>query len=153
MNTTLCNISSKFFKLLNVNIIIPKCYEDNPKVMTGEKFKEKYPNYKPMKILNTKMKHYGYQYKIGINIDILPFNPTGENSAGGLYFTNEENIHRFIDYGENVAYINILNNSLIYLESDRKYKADRFEITKIISLEEYINNSSDEIKLNIIKYY
>ncbi len=46
-------------------------------------------NMKYYRLTNEIELHRGMQYKTGINTDILPFNPSGECSAGGLYFLSE----------------------------------------------------------------
>ena len=50
------------------------------------------------KILNKKENHYGLQYQTGLNEDILEFNPSGDCTSGGIYFTRED-IFAFLDYG------------------------------------------------------
>lgn len=53
------------------------------------------------KITNEKENHYGFQYKNGLNILIEEFNSSSFNSCckGGFYFTDINNILKFVDYG------------------------------------------------------
>ena len=53
------------------------------------------------KITNTNENHIGFQYQDGLNILKEEFNDNPNKSccAGGLHFTNAENIFKFLDYG------------------------------------------------------
>ena len=42
------------------------------------------------KITNEKEVHRGIHYKTGLNIDIQPFNPSGNGTKGGIYFARED---------------------------------------------------------------
>ena len=41
------------------------------------------------KFTNKDEYHHGLPYHDGVNIDIVPFNPSGECSSGGMYFFDE----------------------------------------------------------------
>jgi len=82
------------------------------------------------KILNGSTTHNNFKYQIGLNIDILPFDPTGSCKSGGLYFADEFHIMEFISFGMFIATIKINNNEPVYFENN-KYKVHQFTITKI----------------------
>jgi len=42
------------------------------------------------KFTNKQENHNGLQYHDGLNIDILPFNPSGDCESGGIYFARED---------------------------------------------------------------
>ena len=112
--------------------------------LSGKDFKKKFPDYKPCKIIGNNENNF--QYKLGLNTDTKPFNPTGTCKEGGLYFIDEKNLNEYIQrhfavyrgqrkiyfsqYGDKVATIEIPNDSKIYMEGC-KCKADKFNITKI----------------------
>ena len=50
------------------------------------------------KIVNPKG-HTGMIYKNGKNVDVLPFNPSGDCEPGGIYFSRED-IFLFLDIGK-----------------------------------------------------
>lgn len=77
-------------------------------VISGKNFNEKY-NCKFYKITNETEIHHSFQYKDGLNIDILHFNPTSKCSAGGLYFADINNIFNFLDFG---IYIRVATSRL-----------------------------------------
>lgn len=83
------------------------------------------------KILNEEENHYGMQYKTGLNVDILPFNPTGECTGGGIYFTRED-IFAFVQYGVWVRKVTIPENDEIYEDpgKPKKWKAHRIILGK-----------------------
>lgn len=90
------------------------------------------------KLLNEKMNHYGFQYKLGLNIDTEEFNPSDSCKKGGLYFTTKEHLHKFFYCGIYVAEIEIPSDARVYADpSSDKWKADKLIITKIIPVEEY----------------
>ncbi len=56
-----------------------------------------------VKVLRSDLTHNDYKYKVGLNKDKLPFNPTGSCKPGGLYFTTFANVMNFLDYGTLIA--------------------------------------------------
>ena len=79
------------------------------------------------KILNKLEKHHKLQFKTGLNIDPIPFNPSGSCEPGGLYFSRED-ILAFIDYGLWVREVRLPQDAQIYEDpspSPKKWKADK----------------------------
>ena len=76
------------------------------------------------KILNKEEKHYDMQYKTGLNTDILPFNPTGDCQAGGIYFASCD-ILGFLEHGNYIREVTLLGNEEVYENPGfpTKYKA------------------------------
>ena len=58
----------------------------NSQLLDGQSFNEKYQGKIFVKLTNREENHRGYQFKTGLNIDKLPFNPKGECQSGGIYF-------------------------------------------------------------------
>ena len=112
------------------------------------------------KLTNREEKHRGMQYKTGMNIDILPFNPTGECSEGGLYFFSETQLIYHDIYCEESAWIREVSfegigGIDIYVERD-KYKTNKFVLgkrQKFVSnrLERYIRFDNENIITEIKK--
>ena len=75
------------------------------------------------KILNEKENHKGFQYKTGLNVDTIPFNPTGDCQPGGLYFARE-NILGFLKYGVWLREVTLPEDAQVY-ENGGKWKADK----------------------------
>jgi hypothetical protein len=50
------------------------------------------------KITNENECHRGLQYHDGLNIDTVPFNPSGDCEPGGIYYAKED-ILAFVSYG------------------------------------------------------
>jgi hypothetical protein len=122
------------------------------KTMTGKKFKELYPDKLFYKITNELECHNNFQYKDGLNEDIIKFNPSGKCESGGLYFAELNDIAYWIDYGVNIRRVVILDDSLVYIE-EKKFKTNKFYLNKKISLVnfEYLHNY-DFCKLAVYKY-
>ena len=65
------------------------------RVYSGEEFKKRC-NRVLYRITNPKENHRGFQYKTGLNIDTLRFNPDGECNPGGLYFFDQTQLKQYI---------------------------------------------------------
>ena len=102
------------------------------------------------KILNISLNHHGFQYKEGLNIDILPFNPHGDCEPGGLYFTDKEHIFEYIDFGTLIADVEVPDDAQVY-KNGTKWKADRIILSNIRHIKEFISSLSHE-ELFLIKY-
>jgi len=83
------------------------------------------------KILNKYLNHHGFQYQVGLNVDTRPFNPQGKCQPGGLYFTDLDNVAKFIEYGCHVAEISLPEGEEIYKDPEGdKQKAHQIIINK-----------------------
>ena len=88
-----------------------------------------------LKVLNSSMNQYGFQYKEGLNEDTREFN-LKENSFG-LHFANERSIMGFLDYGDDlIAEVDVpIGEPIVMFESENgrgtKYKAKRIILTNI----------------------
>jgi len=76
------------------------------------------------KITNEEEKHNGLQYKTGLNVDPLPWNPSGDCAPGGIYFSRED-ILAFIEYGSWIRKVDIQEGVEIYENpgEPKKWKA------------------------------
>ena len=95
-------------------------------ILSGSEFNEKYSNTEFYKVLHKDYKHYGFTYQHGLNVDHLPFNPSGMCSSGGLYFTEVDKLSYWIGLKSvYIAKVTIPSNASVYVEKD-KFKADQF---------------------------
>ena len=99
-------------------------------LLTGKEFTNHYnkSDTKFYKILKEDLIHNNYQFVNGINIDPIPFNPDGECSKGGFYFTEYNKIACWLEYTDDLTYIadvKIPDNAQVYVE-ENKFKADKF---------------------------
>ena len=119
-------------------------------VYAGIEFKKKYGNIF-YKILREDLTHHHFTFKEGVNIDTKKFNPSGSCSKGGIYFANYENICDYLDYGTNVCSVNILDDSLVYVEN-KKFKADKIDITNIclLSDSDLFSNKTELEYINMV---
>ena len=125
-------------------------------MISGKAFKSQYPTKKFYKLTTETENHNGFKFKDGLNTDIHPIN-TNNCSEGGLYFTDENNISRWMWYGNKIMKwireVEILNDSLIFVEND-KYKTDKFILKqkKYLYEDEEICNSAVQQNGNSLKY-
>ena len=115
------------------------------------------------KFLNNDLKHYGFEYGLGLNTDTKPFNPNGDCLGGGLYFCEESKCHNhYGSYGTKIALIEIPDDARVYIEHN-KFKSDRLFIKEILdfatigdsfwiniipndcSVLQYVKNQTDDI--------
>ena len=112
-------------------------------VLTGQQCNQQYPEKLFVKLTNELENHNGYQFKTGLNIDPIPFNPCGTCQPGGIYFCLLEKIHIWLNYnGDPMIYcrlVTIPDDALVYVE-ENKFKADRMILSdrqKISDLEQW----------------
>ena len=121
----------------------------NYKTIKGAEFKRKFPKYQAMKFIGNNFKNFAY--KIGINSNSEPFNPSGACIGKGLYFVDESEIFNYcVTYGDKIAIIKLLDNEDIYVEDD-KCKTNSFEITEITEIAEYFKRLTPDKKLSTVK--
>ena len=79
------------------------------------------------KIINKNKCHHKLRHKVGLNIDPLPFNPSGSCEAGGIYFASENILHFLKDDSKYIVKITIPDDAKVYKDpgSLEKWKADR----------------------------
>src|SRR5271155_5546491 len=77
------------------------------------------------KATNREEKHYGMSYATGINRDVLPWDPSGSCSAGGIYYSDEQNIFAHL-YGKHwLREVTLLPESRTYADPEGgKWKTD-----------------------------
>jgi hypothetical protein len=95
------------------------------------------------------MKHHGFEYKLGWNIDTLPFNPSGLCSYGGLYFTDLCHLHEYVTYGDIIATVHLLPTEKVYTEY-HKYKAHLIFISKMELINDFMNRQSYNVQFDSI---
>jgi hypothetical protein len=100
----------------------------------GRVFNEVYYDITFYKVLPESMvnERRPFTYQVGLNVDHIPFDPTGECKPGGLYFTERRWIQHFFYYGGKIAEVHIPDDAKVYIELF-KYKASKIVLTKIVA--------------------
>lgn len=101
------------------------------KTLTGFEFNKVCGTKKLYKFTNEKENHHGYQYKDGLNVDTISFNPSGACQAGGLYFATEDHYYSFAGYGSNLREVTIPDDARVYIEKGAM-KANKIFLAKKI---------------------
>jgi len=112
-------------------------------MISGREFNRLYRGVKLYKFTNLSENHNGFQFKTGLNIDTVPFNPTGNCEPGGIYFTEAKfaNMWKFIHtYCRDVT---IPDDAQVYAEY-MKFKADKLILgpRRLISSDHYEDDIS-----------
>ncbi len=112
------------------------CEDDvtEQKYISGQEFNQLTKGKIFVKILAIDLIHRGFTYAQGLNIDTVKFNPTGSCRAGGLYFSDIENIDGYFSYGSKYSFVCIPDDARVYTE-DKKYKADKIYLEDIQCVE------------------
>ena len=129
---------------------IPAQYTTEPilRVYNGYEFKLIYGSqfYRP---LRNNLNHNGFQWKIGLNIDTQPFDPTGTCKSGGLFFQNFQHLPKYLMAGrytykpcEFVGSISVPDNARVCVIEDvvsggSKFKADQLYLNSYVKIEEF----------------
>ena len=105
------------------------------------------------KILAKDMIHNGFEYKPGLNVDRIPFNPDSKCAPGGLYFSDLENIHKFFGYGPLIARVTLPPDARVIRESKDKLKADKIILSDIGPIVQ--SSIFDDISnaINMLRHY
>ena len=82
------------------------------------------------KIMSKNETHNGLKYKTGLNRDPLPFNPHGDCTPGGIYYTDAKNIFYFLSYGPWTREVTLPKDARIYQNpgTPLKWKADKVRL-------------------------
>jgi hypothetical protein len=82
---------------------------------------------KYFKIANSTKGNHGLFYHEGINVDPLPFNPQGDCTSGGLYFSSEDILY-FFDMGNTVYEVKPIGEIYENPDTPKKWKAHSLEM-------------------------
>lgn len=130
--------------LTNTNYIDITKYERM--VLKGDEFNRLFNNIDFIKLTNSDEIHNDFQFKDGLNVDIIPFYPHNDCEPGGIYFTNKLYAGRWITYKSIITKymrkVIIPDNAKVYIEDRHKFKADRLILgpRKLISKDIYISS-------------
>src|SRR3990172_5198058 len=92
------------------------------------------------KVLRSDLTHHGFKYQKGVNTDTIPFNPVGSCVPGGIYFTDADHIHEFLDHGSLIATVEIPEGTETVKDGLNKWRTHSINI---------IDYTSDLSKLDI----
>lgn len=96
----------------------------------------------------------GFHYRRGLNVDFVPFNPTGSCVAGGLHFTTPNNLFRYLYHGPFVAEVTVPRDALIYRDPlEPKFKADKLFVNSIQPLKKFHLWKDLTWCRNVLMYY
>jgi len=96
----------------------------------GKQFNELNTNTKFYKFMYDDLKHYNFEYKIGLNINTEQFDPS--TSGKGLYFCCESQCHLYWHlYGTKLASVQIPDDARVHV-GQNDFKTDRLIITDIV---------------------
>ena len=99
--------------------------------------------------------HYGVKYRLGLNIDPLPFNDDKDDECvkSEIHFSDLDNIFSYFHCGDYVAEVSIPADAKVCCNNSwDKARADKIIINKIMSKEEFISWLIDSEQFNWEEY-
>jgi hypothetical protein len=104
------------------------------------------------KVINSNYVQKGFKYQLGLNVDTVPFNPSGSCNPGGLYFATALNLPAFFKYGTLIVKVTIPDKAKVHVEKN-KIKADMIEINDPVEIKDWSYWSDNEYCSKIIVKY
>lgn len=120
------------------------------KVCNGNEFNKLLNGKKLYKLVHDDHKHHNFKYKLGLNIDTLKFDPSGECSGGGLYFTTLEYLFDYYLFHYFVYEIEIPNDSKVYIE-EKKFKSNKIILKNKKNISDFFDGLDEKTIIQIIK--
>ena len=115
-------------------------------LLSGIEFNEKYKNINFYKLTNKYEIHNKFQFKDGINKDVIEFNPSESCRSGGIYFTEESKIGMWTDYSDFemkfIRKVTIPDDAKVWAENN-KFKADIIILAPRILIEDFIETYNE----------
>jgi hypothetical protein len=108
-------------------------------LLSGKEFKEKYGDKVLIKLTNKDENHNWFQFKTGLNIDTIRFNPTESCKAGGIYFSEVCFLPLWLEYNKIKTMwcrkVTIPHDAQVYVE-EFKFKADKIILAEKVLIGE-----------------
>lgn len=88
------------------------------------------------KALSHDWTQYGFRWKLGKNVDPLPWRPEGFCSHGGLYFTTYENLHLYAQEPYDEGFIGqvLVDDDEEVWQEEEKWKAHRVTLLNVVAV-------------------
>ena len=91
------------------------------------------------KVTNAAEKHNGLQYKDGLNIDPVAWNPSGNCQPGGIYYADEDHICECMGVGAWVREVTVPDDARTYKDPvGNKFKADKVILGPRVALLDFL---------------
>ena len=104
------------------------------------------------KVLESNLNHHSFQFKEGLNVDSVPFNPFGDCGPGGLYFTDKINV---LNWASQLSYTKVADvtvpDDARVIQGKNKWKADRLILSNIRSIEKFVLELTESELLQSVK--
>lgn len=105
------------------------------KKMKGKAFNKKYKHVNLYKFLPENHIIKDYEFKEGLNVDVLSFFPDSNAPPGDFHFCEESKCYLFWkEHGKCIAFIKIPDNATVFIDKENiKFKSNKITITNIIN--------------------
>jgi hypothetical protein len=108
-----------------------------------------------IKLLRKDEIHHGLQFKTGLNVDNQPWRPQVDCAPGGIYFCRLNQLHRWLDLYNDVAWCRWVSipadAEVVDCGNKLKFKANKVILSERVPIEEIIREYFDVDKLCKLK--
>lgn len=109
------------------------------RVLSGTEFNTKLAKvYKFVKLTNVEENHNGFEFKNGLNIDTNAFYPSNTRRGGGIYFTNLNNLAKWLKYSDMemfyVRAVYIPDDAMVYIDDTGNFKTNKLKLSERIKI-------------------
>lgn len=123
------------------------------KTLTGKEFNTIYAGKEFYKLTNESENHNGFQFKTGLNIDTVEFNPKGRCQQGGIYFTELIYVLKWLKYNgkrmKKIRKVLIPNCAMVYVEK-YKFKANKMILGESMNLDNFLSSGKITMEMFLI---
>lgn len=91
------------------------------------------PKKRYFKFMIPGLRHFGFDYQMGLNADIHPFSTDNNEGDGGLYMATYPSIFRYSKYGEYIGVFTIPDDAKFHkCRISNMYKADKIYLEQLL---------------------
>jgi len=123
------------------------------RILTGKQLNQVFKNYTFGKLTNESETRNGFQFKDGLNIDTIQFDPIYDHESG-FYFTEINKMCLLLDSGDYPMYyyrkVTVPDDAQVYIE-EGQLKADKLILDKRIPIKELDLWEDEEKCLSAVK--
>ena len=121
-------------------------------MISGKDFNKKYHNTNFIKLTNKEGIHNKFEFKEGLNIDFITFNPNGECTPGGIYFCEFDKSGAWIRYNGNIGVMYYYYEVIIPDDAQLYEEKYNFKSDKLILSNKQVIFENEKLREFAVKY-
>ena len=122
-------------------------------MISGKDFNKKYHNTNFIKLTNKEGIHNKFEFKEGLNIDFITFNPYGECEPGGIYFCEFDKSGEWINYNNVIGVMYYYYEVIIPDDAQLYEEKNKFKSDKLILINKQVIFETEKLCEIAVKYH